>query len=100
MENNNPAKNLIEKLINADDVYLSRVKSLGDTLKTLLKGKVPEGILQDLQLLDSMNPAKKRNFLKIILFHLNSQPYNEIKLQKTKKNLKIDLQFLTLKNTR
>lgn len=88
MENNNPAKNLIEKLINADDVYLSRVKSLGDTLKTLLKGKVPEGILQDLQLLDSMNPAKKRNFLKIILFHLNSQPYNEIKTTKNEEKPK------------
>ncbi|WP_028950068.1 ATP-dependent DNA helicase RecG [Sulfurihydrogenibium subterraneum] len=88
MENNNPAKNLIEKLINADDTYLSRVKNLSDTLTTLLKGKVPEGIIQDLHFLDSMNPTKKRNFLRIILSHLNSQPYKEVKPTETEEKPK------------
>jgi ATP-dependent DNA helicase RecG len=81
MENSNPAKSIIDKLVNSDDVYLSRVKNLSETLIPLLKGNIPDGLIEDLHLLDSMNPAKKRDFLKIILSHLNSTPYKNIKQQ-------------------
>ncbi|MGC9188399.1 MAG: ATP-dependent DNA helicase RecG [Sulfurihydrogenibium sp.] len=79
MENSNQVKSFIEKLISSDDLYLSRVKDLSTTLSQSLKGKVPNAILEDLPLIDSMNPAKKRAFLKIILSHLDSKPYNQIK---------------------
>lgn len=74
MENLDRIKHIIQKLIQADDTYLSRVKDLETLLKQSLKGYVPAGLYEDLSMVDSLPPHKKREFLRIVLDHVNSIP--------------------------
>ncbi|MEJ5172830.1 MAG: ATP-dependent DNA helicase RecG [Hydrogenothermaceae bacterium] len=71
MENLNKIKVIVEKLINSDDVYLSRVKGLSNLLKSNLKDILPEGLYKDIDQIDDLLPAKKRDFLKIINSYIN-----------------------------
>lgn len=73
MENLNKIKSIIQKLIEADDTYLSRVKGLAVLLKKNLKDLIPAGLYEDLEHIDSITPQKKREFLKIINSHLNGK---------------------------
>lgn len=60
MENLNKIKSIIQKLIEADDTYLSRVKGLAVLLKKNLKDLIPAGLYEDLEHIDSITPQKKR----------------------------------------
>lgn len=71
MENLNKIKVIVEKLINSDDLYLSRVKGLPNLLKSNLKDILPEGLYRDIDQIDDLLPAKKRDFLKIINSYIN-----------------------------
>lgn len=73
MENLNRIREIVQKLINSDDLYLSRVRNLSELLRQQLKGIVPDGLYKDLEVLDTLNPGKKRDFLRILYDHISSQ---------------------------
>lgn len=70
MENLDKIKSILEKLINSDDGYISRVKGIGALLKTNLKGVLPDGLYEDLDQVDTLLAPKKRDFLKVVYQHL------------------------------
>jgi len=66
MENLQKAKQIIEKTLSYDDILLSRVKGLSNTLNDLIYGVLPKDLYEDLQYIDGLSPAKKRAILKMV----------------------------------
>ncbi len=67
MTNLKKAKNILENLKRYDKKALSRVSGLSDTLFFLLKEDIPEGVLEDVKLFDTLTPEKKRGFIEYLL---------------------------------
>ena len=63
MTNLKKAKEILSRLKSYDKHSLARVSGLSDTFKTLLDGYIPDGILEDIKYLDSLNPEKKKAFI-------------------------------------
>ncbi len=57
------AKQILEHLKTYDKKALSRVSGLSETFLTLLENHIPDGILEDIKYLDSLNPEKKKAFI-------------------------------------
>ncbi len=63
MTNLKKAKQILEKLKTYDKDTLSRVSGLSETFFKLLEEYVPDGILEDIKYIDSLNPEKKKAFI-------------------------------------
>ncbi len=99
MKNLNTAKQIIQKALNSDDLFLERITGLSETLNTLLKGYIPDGFIEDLKDLDKLPVKKKRAFLdylyKAVEHAVNIYSENR---QETKKVLPKELKDITVNN--
>ena len=96
MKKVNQAKQLLEKLSSYDEKTLSRITGLSETLRELLEDNFPEGLLEDISLIDNLTPQKKKAFIQHLLKEVQTYIREKEVIQKPERKEKKSVKKLDL----